>query len=382
MAPVRAHWRAYAGYVLVTLVYLGLRWLALGPPQALPSPVHTDNPLVTLDLHWRLLNALQVALRYLGLLFFPLQLSYDYSYNQIPMLTSLADPRAVLVLGLSAAAVGIVVWSYRASKELFFALGFYLVTFSVVSNLVVPIGTIMGERLVYVPSVGFCLALVVVLRKLCGRLPVAPRTARAVFVGVMALTLGLHSARTLVRNPDWKSEERLYLHDVRTVPQSAKALSNAGKILQDLGQHSAAIGKFEQAIEIEPSFRTPVLNWAYSLSAQGREDEAITLLERELRRGSQDPFVYNNLGFLLADTELDVTRGVALLEKAVRVRPADPDILDSLGWGYYKLGRLQEARELLQRSLDLNDWSTSTPSRRAHLETIERALRHADPHSR
>jgi tetratricopeptide (TPR) repeat protein len=283
-----------------------------------------------------------------------------------------------LVLGLSAAAVGIVVWSYRASKELFFALGFYLVTFSVVSNLVVPIGTIMGERLVYLPSVGFCLALVVVLRELCGRLPVAPRMARAVFLGVVALTLGLHSARTLVRNPDWKSEERLYLHDVRTVPQSAKALSNAGKILQDLGQHSAAIGKFEQAIEIEPSFRTPVLNWAYSLSAQGREDEAITLLERELRRGSQDPFVYNNLGFLLADTELDVTRGVALLEKAVRVRPADPDILDSLGWGYYKLGRLQEARELLQRSLDLNDWSTSTPSRRAHLETVEQALRGAE----
>jgi tetratricopeptide (TPR) repeat protein len=382
VAAVRAHWRAYAGYLLVTLVYLGFRWLALGPPQALPSPAHIDNPLVTLDLPWRLLNVLQVALRYLGLLFLPLQLSYDYSYNQIPMLTSLADPRVWLVLWLSAAAVGIVVWSYRASKELLFALGFYLVTFSVVSNLVVPIGTIMGERLVYVPSVGFCLALVVVLQKLCGRLPVAPRTARAVFVGVMALSVGLHSARTLARNLDWKSEERLYLHDVRIVPQSAKALSNAGKILQDLGQHSAAIGKFEQALEIEPGFRIAVLNWAYSLSAQGREDQAITLLERELRRGSQDPFVYNNLGFLLVDTELDATRGVALLEKAVRVRPTDPDILDSLGWGYYKLGRLQEARELFQRSLDLNDWSTSTPSRRAHLETIERALRHADPHSR
>jgi tetratricopeptide (TPR) repeat protein len=375
LSGVAGRWRVYGGFLLVTLVYLAVRSLALGSTLGLPQPARLDNPLVTLDLPWRLLNALQVALRYLGLLFFPVHLSYDYSYNQIPLLTSLADPRAALVLGLSAVAVGIVVWSYRVCKQLLFALGFYCATFSVVSNLVVPIGTIMGERLVYLPSVGFCLAGVLVLRGLCGRLPVAPSTARAVFIGVMVLGVGLHSGRTFVRNADWKSEERLYLHDVQVVPGSAKALNNAGKTLQDLGRHSAAIAKFEEAIEVDPTYPTPSINWAYSLSALGRDAQAIKLLDHQIRRGSRDPFVYNNLGFLLVDREIEVKRGVALLQHAVEQRPNDADFLDSLGWGYYKLGRLEEARQLLEGSLELNDWSPSSADRRAHLETIEQALR-------
>ena len=372
---VHARGRIYGGYVLVTLVYLGIRLLALGQAQGLPSPMQIDNPLITLDLPWRVLNALQVALRYLGLLFFPLHLSYDYSYNAIPLVTSLADPRAWLIPGLTAALLGIVLWSYRAWRELFFALGFYLVTFSVVSNLVLPIGTIMGERLVYVPSVGFCLALALVLRAGCGRLPLAPRTARAVFLSLIALVVGLHSARTVVRSPNWKSNERLYLHDVQVVPNSTKAMSNAGKILQDLGRHPAAIEKFKRAIAIDPSFRMPYINWAYSLSALGQDHEAIAMLEQEIRRGSPDPFVYNNLGFILVDREIDVNRGVVFLETAIGLRPDDPDILDSLGWGYYKLGRLEEARALLRSSLELDAWSESTEDRRVHLETIERALR-------
>jgi Tfp pilus assembly protein PilF len=374
LSAVARRWRVYGGFLLVTLVYLAVRSLALGSTLGLPQPPRLDNPLVTLDLPWRWLNALQVAFRYLGLLIAPLHLSYDYSYNQIPLISSLTDPRAWGVLSLSAALITILIWSYRAWRELFFALGLYCVTFSAVSNLVVPIGTIMGERLMYLPSVGFCLAAVLLLRRLCGGLPVGPTLARAFFLGVMALGVGLHSGRTLVRNTDWRSEERLYLHDVQVVPGSAKALNNAGKILQDMGRHPAAIPKFKEAIEVDPTYPTPYINWAYSLSALGREEQAITLLDHQIRRGSRDPFVYNNLGFLLVDREIDVKRGVALLQKAVEQRPNDADFLDSLGWGYYKLGRLEEARQLLERSLELNDWSPSTADRRAHLETIEQAL--------
>ncbi|TDJ08675.1 MAG: DUF1736 domain-containing protein [Deltaproteobacteria bacterium] len=371
---LRARWPLYGGYVLVTGAYLGLRLLALAG-QALPSPSAIDNPLVALDGPWRLLNALQVALRYAGLLLLPLHLSYDYSYDAIPLVSSLADPRGWGILVLSAALLGGLVWSYRASRELFFALAFLAVTFSVVSNLALPIGTIMAERLLYVPSVGFCLALALSVRAGCNKLGLKPKTTATLFVSVMALIVGLHGARTLARAADWSSNPRLYLHDVEVVPRSVKALGNAGKILQDRGQHRAAIERFEQAIEIEPGYRIPYINWAYSLSALGRSDEALALLEAQLQRDPPDPFAYNNLGFLLLEQGLDLVRGVALLEQANRLRPDDPDILDSLAWGYYKLGRHSEARGLLQRSLALNDWSASSAARRTHLETIERALR-------
>ena len=65
---------------------------------------------------------------------------------------------------------------------------------------------------------------------MCGRLPLAPRTARTLFVAVISIGIGLHSVRTLVRNPDWESLETLFLHDLDVVPNSAKAINNADAI--------------------------------------------------------------------------------------------------------------------------------------------------------
>jgi tetratricopeptide (TPR) repeat protein len=372
----RRGWRVYTGYVLVTVLYLGIRMLALGGVKTLPPMIMMDNPLVMLDLPWRLLNALQVSFRYLGLLFFPLHLSYDYSYNHIPMLSSLADPRTWAVLGLCAMLIGIVVWSYRAWKELFFLLGFYFATFSVVSNLVVLIGTIMGERLVYMPSVAFCLALVLVLRGLCRRLPLAPTAARTVFVGVMVLGVGLHSARTLIRNPNWESHERLYLHDVEVVPGSAKALNNAAALLWGKKkEYEKALEFFRRSIAITPQYYQAYRTSGFVYTELGRDDEAMEMYDLAIRYGGGDAKVYNNLGYILVDKGIEMQRGIALLEKAVKKRPKNYEFLDSLGWGYYKQGRLEEARKMLRKSLALNQKSASTPSRRAHLKEIEEALR-------
>jgi len=342
---LRERWRIYAGYLAVTFLYLGARFLALGPDAALPPLPQSDNPLVALDLPWRLVNALQVSLRYLGLLLFPLRLSYDYSYNQIPLLVSFADPRVWGVLALCGAFLVGWIYSYRRWNTLFFALGFSLASFSLVSNLVIPIGTILGERLMYVPSVGFCLAVGLLLREACKRLPVPAHTTSAIFLALLVGITSLHSLRTLARNADWQSNERLYLHDVQVVPRSTKALINA----------------------------------AYALSGTGREDEAVTLLESAVRAGVRGPVIYNNLGILLVDRELDVARGIRLLEQAVQSKPRDAEFLDSLGWGYYKAGRLKEARAHLQRSLELDDRSPSAPARRARLRQIEQALGSSPP---
>jgi Tfp pilus assembly protein PilF len=375
---VVGRWRAYAGFVLVTVLYLGIRSFALGWGQTLPPPIHLDNPIVTLDLPWRVLNALQVAFRYLGLQFFPLHLSYDYSYNQIPLITSLADPRAWLVLGLCGAALGILAWSYRFSKVLFFALIFYLATFSPVSNLVIVIGTIMGERLVYVPSVGFCLALALVLRGLCGKFPQA-RTGSAVFIGIFALIVGLHSMRTVTRNGDWKTQERLYLHDMHVVPNSSKVLNNAAAMSFGRKEYEKSLDLFRRAIEIEPHYAQPYRTAGFVYTETGRDEEAMEMYNLAIRYGATDAKLYNNMGFLLVDHEVDMERGITLLEKAVEKRPKHPDFLDSLAWGYYKLGRLEEARDLLRKSLRINRRSPSTQSRRDHLKTIEDALAGKSP---
>jgi tetratricopeptide (TPR) repeat protein len=299
----------YLGYIGVTLLYLVARYLALRDGGLLPPIPEIDNPLVALPFPARVLNALWVAWRYFYLLLFPLNLSYDYSDDQIPLLSSLLDLRTLGVLGLTLAAAWMGARSYRASKVLCFALGFYALTFSIVSNLFVQIGTIMGERLLYLPSVGFCLAVTLLLRALVERFPSSAIARRATYAGLIGLLVVAHAWRAIDRNADWHSNERLYVTDLE---------------------------------------------------------------------GARSSKLLNNGGWILIDQEIDVERGVALLERAVRRQPGQFEYLDSLGWGYYKLGEHEKARRILVRSLEIEDSGPSAALRRAHLRRIKEALRAAE----
>jgi len=192
----------YAAYAMLAVAYLGIRWLALGGGETLPAQRDFDNPLLLLQAGWRVVNALHVALLYAGLLIWPLHLSYDYSFDQIPMIHSFDDPQLYAVLGLAALAAWGLVASARRSRPVFFGIAFALVTFSVVSNLLLPIGTIMAERLLYLPSLGFCLAAAAGLGWLARRIQASPQGAARAFVALSALLVALHGARAIDRSLD------------------------------------------------------------------------------------------------------------------------------------------------------------------------------------
>jgi Tfp pilus assembly protein PilF len=366
--------RRYLGYLAVALGYLVLRHLVLAEQALVPATKRLDNPLVDLSPGWRALNALQVSLRYLGLLLFPVRLSYDYSYNQIPMLDSLVDPRSLGVLGGAFALVVASAVACRRSRALCFAISFFVVTFSIVSNLLFPIGTIMGERLLYLPSVGFCLALALALRWLVDHLPLSPAAARAGFGLALGTLVALHGARTLVRNQDWASGERLYLHDLAVSPKSAKVQNNAGVVLVARGEIEEGIEHFRNTIAIHPSHGSAYGSLGDALFQLGREQEAIEAYEAAVRRPLKHAVPLNNLGFLLVDRSIDPPRGVRLLEQAVRIEPDNPHFLDSLGWAYFKTGRAREGRTLVARSLELDPSGDSGSKRREHLRVIDAEL--------
>jgi tetratricopeptide (TPR) repeat protein len=264
----------------VALGYLAARSFAL-EGGLLPTASRMDNPLVELDLPLRLLNALAVTQRYLGLLLLPAVLRYDYSRAQIPLLGSYLEPGALLVLLACALEVGAVVWLARRSRLAAFGFGLSAASFAVVSNLGVPIGTILGERLLYFPSVGFCLLIPLGLEHLLRSRPRA-------LLAALALLIALHGVRAAVRTAEWESEERLYLADLPRSPNSARVRSNAGFAEQLRGNHAAALAHFDRALEIEPSFRDAYRNAGISLFALGDYEQAIRVFQDELARSPDD----------------------------------------------------------------------------------------------
>jgi tetratricopeptide (TPR) repeat protein len=337
--------------------------------------------MIELPLVWQVVNALQVAFRYLWLLLFPLNLSCDYSFNQIPLITSFASPWGYAVVALGAASLWGVIRLHRSSKPAFFAVGFALATFSIVSNLVVSIGTIMAERLLYLPSIGFCLAAALAVRGLCERLFADARLARGAFAVVVAVVVILNGYRVHLRGADWFSNETLPLADLETSPGSAKLHHNVAVVLftREPPERDATLGHVRRALEIEPEYPKALLLLGHVLITQGERAEAIEAYERALRVGVRNAQLYNNLGYLIAEDRSDVARGIRLIEKAVELEPENPDYLDSLGWAYFQVGRTEEAYELIAHSLAIDPEGSSAASRREHLAEVTRALGRPPP---
>ena len=92
---------------------------------------------------------------------------------------------------------------------------------------------------------------------------------------------------------------------------------------------------------------------AYAAWSQKKNKNAIELYEKTLEIDIHNATAMNSMGYILADTGIDVMRALRLCRKAVDSKPQSAAYLDSLGWAYYKSGEVIEARTWLRRALEL-----------------------------
>ena len=234
----------YSAYLLTFAGYLAVRLHVAGGLGVLGThPL--DNPLVAVPYGTRLLTAIAVVGRGLLLLAAPLRQSPDYSYNAIPLATSVADWRVLATLAVVAGVAWISVARRRTAPVIALAAAWYFVAVLPTSNLVFAIGTIFGERLLYLPSVAFCLVAGAAIASLHRRRPrVAALVAATAIVGFAAQTVGYSGA--------WRSNLTLFEWAVRTVPNSTKAHHKLGEVYYLEGRTEEAIRELERALEIAP----------------------------------------------------------------------------------------------------------------------------------
>ena len=175
-----------------------------------------DNPITGASAWTGWLTAVAVMGRYLRLLVWPASLSADYSYAAIPLASgSVGDWMGwIAVAGVAATTVVL----FRTHRTGFFCGAFAFVTILPASNLLFPTGTIMAERLMYLPSLGLIALPVLGLFAVCRRLG-RPVIAIVMIAGVAA---GL-GYRTWTRSLDWQDDQSIWTATVRTTPESAKA---------------------------------------------------------------------------------------------------------------------------------------------------------------
>ena len=161
---------------------------------------------------------------YLKLLFFPHPLTHDYYPRQIAI-TDFSNPLVWLILAGCIALVGYAVWKLKKKSVPAFAILFFVITFSITSNLLFNVGTFMNERFVFVASAGFTLLVGWWLYLLAtSQSPVLRKTAVGI-TGVVCLLFGI---KTFTRNFAWMDDFTLFLTDVKTSENSIKCNISAG----------------------------------------------------------------------------------------------------------------------------------------------------------
>ncbi len=150
-------------------------------------------------------------------------------------------------------------------------------------------------------------------------------------------------------------EARKYLQGVNAGDAQQRTqliLAEAG-LLREAGAYQEAFAFLGQAVARTPD--APDLLYDHAMAAE--KVDRIDVLEANLRRvielQPKHAHAYNALGYTLADRNQRLPEAYALIETAHKLAPADPFILDSLGWVLHRMGQNQQAVGHLQRAYEL-----------------------------
>ena len=230
-----------------------------------------DNPAVGLATPYRQLHWLYLTTVNVGLLLSPSHLCADWTMGTVPLVSSLWDPRHLATVLCLCTLVGLGVYSVTRrtfrTKVLFCGLVLLVVPFLPASNLFFPVGFVVAERVLYLPSMGFCLLAAYGLY-LLGR---KSHTLAVICLVVIATS---HTLKTLVRNYDWVDNHTLFTSAICVNPDNGKLYNNLGHAYEKSENFSHAEKLFRRASKVQPDDVGAFINLGRMLKQLNRPQEA------------------------------------------------------------------------------------------------------------
>lgn len=136
-----------------------------------------------------------------------------------------------------------------------------------------------------------------------------------------------------------------------TIEQRVQVKQAEAQMLREAGDDAGAYRVLSEGLSEHPDSTDLMYDLAMVAEKLDRVDEAEKRLSKLVELKPDDAQALNALGYTLVDRTSRTQEGFDLIEKAHKLSPADPFILDSMGWALFRLGRLQEAEDYLRRAL-------------------------------
>lgn len=135
--------------------------------------------------------------------------------------------------------------------------------------------------------------------------------------------------------------------------EQVQILQTEGQLLRDSGRAVEAFKTLQDGVLRFPN--SPDLMYDYALAAEklGKVDAMETALRKVIESVPDNHHAYNALGYSLADRNVRLDEAYELIDKALKMAPGDPYIMDSMGWVLFRMGKLKEAEQSLRQAYAL-----------------------------
>lgn len=296
-------------FLIPVILYLGIRAVVLDPVD-LSYTSGVNSILYLANGAEFLATNLYIYLQYVKLLFFPHPLSWDYSFNQISIQT-FSSPWVWLSLLLFAGLIYGAVKGGKTRSLFSFGIIFYLATFSIFANLTtfLIIGSNLGERFMFIPSLAFCILIGFGLKELSERWA----KPQLLFLLMMPVLLAF-SWKTYSRSQVWESNLTLSASGVKTSPKSwrthmmyAEELRQRGNALKKTDEDSSkvffqeALNHYQNSFEIlgpNAGVSQYLSPYAEVLLAMGDSTQAMELFKASVKKAPRIHYAWFKLGMI------------------------------------------------------------------------------------
>lgn len=255
--------------------------------------------------------------------------------------------------------------SLQHSRMIIMCLAWIVLPFLPASNLFFPVGFVVAERILYMPSMGFCLLVAYGYERAKELLDSSNKTFRYLLKISLITLLLAHTMKSYSRNKDWKNEYSLFMSGVHVNDRNAKLFNNVGHALENEGRFTEALSYFQQAVNIQPDDIGAHINVGrtYNNLKMYAEAEKAYLKAKSLfprikpgesyqaRIAPNHLNVFINLANLIARNQTRLEEADYLYRQAISMRADYVQAYINRGDILMKLNRTAQAQEVYEKAL-------------------------------
>lgn len=308
------------------------------------------HPPTSLDVF---LLSMDSIIFYLSKQLLPLNLSALYQFSSKPgcFLFPLLASSPIVVLALTAG----IIYSSKYTRKIVFGFSFFIIHVLPVLALIPwwGIEAALGDRYMYLPSVGITYALVYFGYLLYEKTFRKYRWAPKVFLSAVFIVIMVFAQQSWARCKIWGNGFTLWTDTIQKSPGSSKAWVNLGTYYMSIKKPLEAIPNFKRALTVDPLLSMAHNNLGAAYKEMGDYDRAIDSYNKAIAYDPKYLQPYNNRGIAYFEKG-KMLEAMMNFNLAVQRAPNDEKAYFNRGAVYQKIGRLDEALVEYNRAIALN----------------------------